>query len=283
MNIDDEFWSQIDPLYHLKQATCLISMNNIGQHYHPPEHLNKDSEFCDELLAGMDEMQASALMFIRFHAIETLFTVLLGSHPHGPIPRFSRKFFGKKFNDALQSLARKEIPAALGIRGVTAYDKWISAKFWCIIRDDYDLDDEIIDFISIQAELFGKKSVYNAFKHGCRIGNSCHKFTIKDDDTGEWLSLLETKSGVGWIDWEEDKKSPSPKVTFGTMSCDPVDDYGAVWIMAALVRAMKIIRLAKPGDKIKVQLPAAIKAGMHVPALLSIRIALSPNYEELPT
>ena len=136
-------------------------------------------------------------------------------------------------------------------------------------------DDEVIRFISVQAGLFGQKTVYNAFKHGRRIGRSWPKLSVQDQKTGEWLPLLEITSGVGWLHWEENKKSKSASVTFGAMSCDPADDHGAVAIMALLVRAMKTIRLAKPEDKITVQLPNAIKAGMHVPANLNLKMSLS--------
>lgn len=273
MNIEEAFWSQIDPLYHLKQASCIRYTRDIDQHYRLAEQPSKDTDFGAELLDGMDEMKASALMFIRFHAIETLFTVLLGSHPHGPVPRFAKKFFGQKFNEAMQSVARKEIPVTLEIRGITDYDKWISTKFWGRLGTESVLDDEVIRFISVQAALFGQKTVYNAFKHGCRIGRSWPKLSVQDEKTGEWLPLLEITSGVGWLNWEEDKKTKTVSVTFGGMACDPTDDHGAVTIMALLVRAMKTIRLAKPEDKINIQLPNAIKAGMHVPANLNVRMS----------
>lgn len=273
MNIEEAFWSQIDPLYHLKQASCIRYARDIDQHYRLDEQPSKDTGFGAELLDGMDEMKTSALMFIRFHAIETLLTVLLGSHPHGPVPRFAKKFFGPKFNEAVQSVARREIPVTLGIRGVTDYEKWIATKFWGRLGTESVLDDEVIKFISVQAALFGQKTVYNAFKHGCRIGRSWPKLSVQDEKTGEWLPLLEINSGVGWLNWEEDKKSKSASVTFGAMACDPADDHGAVAIMALLVRAMKTIRLAKSGDKINVQLPNAIRAGMHVPANLNFRMS----------
>ncbi|QFP63334.1 hypothetical protein [Brucella anthropi] len=275
MNIEEAFWSQIDPLYHLKQASCIRYTNDIVQHYRLDNRPDKDNaDFDAELLEGLDEMKASALMFIRFHAIETLFTVLLGSHPHGPVPRFAKKFFGTKFNDAIESLARKEIPSALEIPGVKDYDKWISAKFWGRLAAENVLEDEVIEFISVQARLFRQKVVYNAFKHGCRIGRSWPKLSVQDKETGEWNPLLEITSGVGWIHWEEDKKSKSANVNFGAISCDPVDDHGTVVIMALLVRAMKNLRLAKPGDQINIQLPTAIKAGMCVPANLSFKMSL---------
>ncbi|WP_306028426.1 hypothetical protein [Stappia sp. MMSF_3263] len=277
MDVEKLFWSQIDPLYHLKQASCIRYTKDIDQHYRLDEKPSKDSGFGADLLEGMDEMKASALMFTRFHAIETLLTVLLGSHPHGPVPRFAKKFFGQKFNDAVQSVARKEIPTTLGIRGVTDYDKWIAAKFWGRLGTENVLDDEVIKFISVQARLFSQKTVYNAFKHGCRIGRSWPNLSVKDEKSGEWLPFLEITSGVGWLHWEEDKKSKSASVTFGAMSCDPADDHGAVAIMALLVRAMKTIRLAKPEDKINVQLPTTIKAGMHVPANMNIRMSLSSS------
>lgn len=275
MNIEEAFWSQIDPLYHLKQASCIRYAKDIDQHYRLDERPSKDTSFGAELLDGMDEMKASALMFIRFHAIETLLTVLLGGHPHGPVPRFAKKFFGPKFNEVVQSVARREIPAALGIRGVVDYDKWIAAKFWGRLGSENVLEDEVIKFISVQATLFGQKTVYNAFKHGCRIGRSWPKLSVQDEKTGEWLSLMEITSGVGWLHWEENKKPRSASVTFGAMSCDPADDHGAVAIMALLVSALKTIRLAKPGDKINVQLPTAIKAGMHVPTNLNLKMSLS--------
>lgn len=275
MNIEETFWLQIDPLYHLKQASCIRYTKDIDKHYRLDELASKDTGFGAELVDGMDEMKASALMFIRFHAIETLLTVLLGSHPHGPVPRFAKKFFGPKFNDAVQSLALKEIPTALGIRGVTDYDEWVAAKFWGRLGTENVLDEEIVKFISVQAGLFGQKTVYNAFKHGCRIGRSSPKLDVQDEKSGEWLPLLEIKNGVGWLHWEEDKKSKSASVTFGAMSCDPTEDHGAVAIMALLVRAMKVIRLAKPEDKINVQLPTTIKAGMNAPASLNFRISLS--------
>ncbi|UIY31489.1 hypothetical protein LZK73_30990 (plasmid) [Neorhizobium galegae] len=206
MDIEQAFWSQIDPLYHLKQASCIRYTSDIDQHYRLDEQPSKDTGFGAELLDGMDEMKASALMFIRFHAIETLLTVLLGSHPHGPVPRFAKKFFGPKFNEAVQSVARKEIPSTLGIRGVTDYDKWIATKFWGRLGTESVLDDEVIKFISVQAALFGQKTVYNAFKHGCRIGRSWPKLSVQDEETGKWLPLLEIASGVGWLNWEEDKK-----------------------------------------------------------------------------
>ncbi|WP_275783443.1 hypothetical protein [Pararhizobium gei] len=118
MNIEDAFWAQIDPLYHLKQASCIRYTRDIDQHYCLDEQPSKDTDFGAELVDGMDEMRASALMFIRFHAIETLLTVLLGAHPHGPVPRFAKKFFGTKLNDAVQSVALKQIPTALGISDV---------------------------------------------------------------------------------------------------------------------------------------------------------------------
>ncbi|RYB96019.1 hypothetical protein [Ciceribacter ferrooxidans] len=273
MNLEEAFWSQIDPLYHLKQASCIRYTRDIDQHYRLDEQPSKDTGFGAELLDGMDEMKASALMFIRFHAIETLLTVLLGSHPHGPIPRFAKTFFGSKFNEAVQSVARREIPATLGIRSVTDYDKWIATKFWGRLGTESVLDDEVIKFISVQAALFGQKTVYNAFKHGCRIGRSWPKLSVQDEKTGEWFPLLEINSGVGWLNWEEDKKSKSASVTFGAMACDPDDDHGAVVIMALLVRAMKTIRQATSGDKINVQLPNEIRAGMHVPANLNFRMS----------
>lgn len=274
MNIEDAFWSQIDPLYHLKQASCIRYTRDIDQHYVLDGQPSKDTDFGAELLDGMDEMRASALMFIRFHAIETLLTVLLGGHPHGPVPRFAKKFFGRKFNDAVQSVALKQIPNALRVRDVTDYDRWIAAKFWGRLGGEYVLDDEVIKFISVQAALFGQKTVYNAFKHGCRIGRSWPKLSVQDEKTGEWLPFLEISSGVGWMHWEEDKRSKSASVTFGAMACDPADDHGAVLIMALLVRTMKTIRLAKPGDKVNIQLPNAIKTGMHIPANLNFRMFL---------
>lgn len=33
MNIEEAFWSQIDPLYHLKQASCIRYARGIEQHY----------------------------------------------------------------------------------------------------------------------------------------------------------------------------------------------------------------------------------------------------------
>ena len=86
MNIEEAFWLQIYPLYHLKQASVIRYTKDVDQHYRLDEQPSKDTGFGAELLDGMDEMKASALMFIRFHAIETLLTVLLGSHPHGPVP-----------------------------------------------------------------------------------------------------------------------------------------------------------------------------------------------------
>ncbi|SON57814.1 hypothetical protein HDIA_4273 [Hartmannibacter diazotrophicus] len=130
MNIEEVFWSQIDLFYHLKQESCIRYTKDIDQHYGLDEQPSEDTGFSAELLDGMDEMKSSALMFIRFHAVEMLLTVLLGGHPHGPVPRFARKFFGSKFDVAVQSVACKEIPATLGIRGITNYDKWITAKFW---------------------------------------------------------------------------------------------------------------------------------------------------------
>lgn len=273
MNIEEAFWSQIDPLYHLKQASCIRYARDIDQHYRLDEQPSKDTGLGAELLDGMDEMKASALMFIRFHAIETLLTVLLGSHPHGPVPRFAKKFFGPRFNEAVQSVARMEIPATLGIPGATDFDKWITTKFWGRLGTESVLYDEVIKFISVQAALFSQKTVYNAFKHGCRIGRSWPKLSVQDKKTGEWHPLLEINTGVGWLNWEEDKRSKSTSVTFGAMSCDPADDHGAVVIMALLVRAMKTIRLAKPGDEINVQLPNAIRAGMRVPTSLNLRMS----------
>lgn len=185
MNIEEAFWSQIDPLYHLKQASCIHYARDIDQHYRLDEQPSKDTGFGAELLDGMDEMKTSALMFIRFHTIETLLTVLLGSHPHGPVPRFAKKFFGPKFNEAVQSVACREIPATLGIRGITDYEKWIATKFWGRLGTESVLDDEVIKFISVQAALFGQKTVYNAFKHGCRIGRSWPKLSVQDEKTGE--------------------------------------------------------------------------------------------------
>ncbi|MBR2690443.1 MAG: hypothetical protein IKE42_21535 [Aquamicrobium sp.] len=274
MNIEEAFWSQIDPLYHLKQASCIRYARGIEQHYRLDEQSGKDTSFGGELIDGMDEMRASALMFIRFHAIETLLTVLLGSHPHGPVPRFAKKYFGTKFNEAVQAVARMEIPTALSIPGIADFDKWLAAKFWGRLAAEDTLDPEVVQFVSVQAELFGQKTVYNAFKHGCRIGRSWPKVSVKDEATGKWIPLLDITSGVGWLHWEEDKKSKSESVTFGAMACDLADEHGAVAIMALLVRGMKTIRLAKPNEKINVQIPNSIKAGMRVPANMNFKIHL---------
>lgn len=275
MDIERAFWSQIDPLYHLKQASCIRYAKDIDQHYRLGEQPSKDTDFGAELLDGFDEMKASALMFIRFHAIETLFTVLLGSHPHGPVPRFAKKYFGPKFNEAVQSVARREIPATLGIRGVSGFDEWMAAKFWGRLGAECVLDNEVVSFISAQAELFSHRTVYNAFKHGCRISRSWPQVSVHDETTGEWLPFPEIMSGVGWMHWEEDKKSERASVSFGAMSCDSGEDHGAVSIMALLVRAMKIIRLAKPEDKFTVDLPTGIKSGMRVPTVMTINMHLS--------
>lgn len=276
MNIEDAFWSQIDPLYHLKQASCIRYARDIDKHYCLDDEPNEGTDFRAELVDGMEEMKASALRFIRFHAAETLLTVLLGSHPHGPVPRFAKKFFGKHFNESAASVARREIPASLRLRGVSGYDEWVAAKFWGRIGPDKTLSEEIINFICVQSALFTQKTVYNAFKHGCRIGRSWPKMSIKDDDTGEWIPLLEINSGVGWLHWEEDKRGKEASVSFGAMECDPADDHGAIAIMALLVRAMKVIRLAKPGERINIQLPNNIKAGIHVPANMDFNIKLRP-------
>ncbi|WP_275783440.1 hypothetical protein [Pararhizobium gei] len=158
--------------------------------------------------------------------------------------------------------------------GITDFERWIAAKFWGRIGNEYVLDNEVIKFISVQAALFGQKTVYNAFKHGCRIGRSWPTIKVRDEKADEWHPLLEISSGVGWLHWEEDKKSKSASVTFGAMACDPADDHGAVLIMALLVRAMRTIRQAKPGDKINVQLPNAIKVGMRLPANMNFRMSL---------
>lgn len=277
MDIEEVFWSQIDPLYHLKQASCIRYTKDIDKHYLLGEQLSKNTEFGAELIDGMDEMKASALMFIRFHAIETLLTALLGSHPHGPVPRFSKKFIGSKFNEAVQSIARKEIPSTLGIHDITDYNKWIGAKFGGRVGANDVLEDEVVEFISVQAALFGQKTVYNAFKHGCSIGRSWPKLRVQDEKTGEWLPIIDITTGVGWLNWEEGKKSQSASVTFGAMKCDPSDDHGAVVIMALLVRAMKKIRMAKPGEKINVELPSDIKSGMVVPTSLNFKTSLLPS------
>ncbi|WP_187970468.1 hypothetical protein [Aquibium microcysteis] len=281
MNIDKLFWSQIDPLYHLKQSSCIRYVKDITQHFQLDEMSSKDTSFGAELLDGMDEMKASALMFIRFHAIETLLTVLLGSFPHGPVPRYAKKSFGREFNEAVEAVARREIPSTLEVSGVTDFDKWLAAKFWGRPGTENILDDDVIKFITVQAALFTKKSVYNAFKHGCRVGRSWPKLSVQDEKSGEWIPVLEIGSGVGWLHWDEEKNAKSVSVTFGAMACDPADDHGAVAIMALLVRAMKVIRLAKPEDKINVHLPVAIKAGMHLPANMNVRVGLSPVHNPI--
>lgn len=277
MDIEELFWLQIDPLYHLKQASCIRYTKNIEQHYLLDGVPCETTNFGAELLDGMDEMRASALMFIRFHAIETLLTVLLGSHPHGPIPRFTKRFFGPQFNAAAQSVARKEIPTSLGIHGVYNYKTWLETKFWGRQGTEFFLNDEVINFISIQAELFGHKAIYNAFKHGCRIGRISSKLSIKTEDTDDWTPLLDIKSGASWLHWEEDKKSKSENVTFGAMTCNPTDDHGAILIMALLVRAVKAIRLAKLNENITVDIPDNITSGTQVPTFLKVKMKLPPR------
>lgn len=277
MNIEEAFWLQLDPLYHLKQASCIRYARDIDQHYRLDEQPSKETEFGAELLEGMEEMKGSALRFIRFHAAETLLTVLLGSYPHGPVPRFAKKFFGQRFNEAAACVARREVPVSLGLRGLTDYDKWLATKFWGRTGTENMLSEEVIHFISIQSALFTHKTVYNAFKHGCRIGRSWPKLSMKDENTGEWVPLMEIGSGVGWLHWEENKKGTEASVSFGAMECDPADDHGAIMIMALLVRAMRVIRLAKDGEKIDIQLPNDIKAGMRFPTNMNFSLKLHPS------
>jgi hypothetical protein len=54
--------------------------------------------------------------------------------------------------------------------------------------------------------------------------------SVQDEKTGEWLPLLEITSGVGWLHWEQDKKSKSASVTFAAMSYDSAEDHRAVAI-----------------------------------------------------
>ncbi|OBZ95977.1 hypothetical protein ADU59_06185 [Pararhizobium polonicum] len=274
MNIDDIFWSQLDPLYHLKQASCIYYADNLDQHFKVGGLASKDTDFGEDFLEGMKEMKASALRFIRFHAAETLLTALLGSYPHGPVPRFARIYFGPRFNGAVESVARQEIPAELPLKGVTDFGEWLSQKFWVYGSASEPLSEDVVKFVRVQSSLLANKTVYNAFKHGCRIGSSWPTMSMKDEKTGEWLPFLDIKSGVGWLHWDE-KRGRKTSISFGAMECNPADDHGAIAIMALLVRAMKKLRLAKKGESVTVNLPNNIQAGLHVPANMNVNMTLS--------
>lgn len=276
MNIDDIFWAQLDPLYHLKQASCICYANNLDQHFKVGGLPSKDTDFGEDFLEGMEEMKASALRFIRFHAAETLLTALLGSYPHGPVPRFAKIYFGQRFNSAAESVARQEIPAELPLKGVTDFGEWLSRKFWVHGSAFEPLSEDVVKFIRVQSSLLTNKTVYNAFKHGCRIGSSWPTMSMKNDETDEWVPFLDIKSGVGWLHWDE-KRGKKTNVSFGAMECNPADDHGAIAVMALLVRAMKKLRLAKQGESVTVNLPNNIQAGLHVPASMNFNMTLSSS------
>lgn len=273
MNIDDIFWSQLDPLYHLKQASCICYANELDQHFKVGELPSKETDFGEDFLDGMEEMKASALRFIRFHAAETLLTALLGSYPHGPVPRFAKVFFGPRFNNAVESVARQEIPVELPLKGVTDFGEWLSRKFWVDQSALEPLTDDVVKFIRVQSALLTNKTVYNAFKHGCRIGKSWPTMSMKDEKTGDWVPILEIQSGVGWLHWDE-KRGKKTSISFGAMECNVADDHGAITVMALLVRAMKKLRLAKKGENVTVNLPTSIPAGLHVPASMNVNMTL---------
>jgi hypothetical protein len=273
MDVEQIFWSQLDPLYHLKQASCVRYARDIDQHYRTEG--DADIDLHAELVDGLEEMRGSALRFIRFHAAETMLTALLGSYPHGPVPRFSKMFFGEPFNKAVTSVARREIPASLPLPGVTDFEAWLATKFWC--RRDRLLSAELVRFIGMQATLLSQKTVYNAFKHGCRIGRSFPEMSFQNKETGEWMPMMKIGTGVGWVHWEERKKEPGATVTFGAMECDPADDHGAIMIMAILVRAMRTLRLRKAGEDGPVPLPSDIKDGMSMPSSMNFSMKLVPR------
>lgn len=207
MTIDDIFWSQLDPLYHLKQASCIYYADDIDKHFKFGDVLSNDTEFGAELLDGMKEMKASALRFIRFHAAETLLTVLLGSYPHGPVPRFAKLYFGPRLNAAVEAVARMKIPAELPINGAENFEQWLSRKFWGRGGGSEPLSDDVVKFIRVQSTLLSNKTVYNAFKHGCRIGKSWPTVSVKNDDTGEWEPLWTSSPVlVGCIGRKTDKE-----------------------------------------------------------------------------
>lgn len=277
MNIDELFWNQIDPLYHLKQANCLRYAQEIKLDGLFAGSSSSEAEFDHDLLGDMQDMRASAIRFIRFHATETLFTVLLGSPPHGPIPRFSKKFFGQPFNAAVASISAEHIPDALRMSSVNEFEGWLSAKFYSPTQDNTALPGEINNFICHQASFFSQKMVYNAFKHGCRVGRSSQSLSVQDETTGEWQSLIDIKDGVGWLDWREDKKTQTATVTLGAMDCDLEDDYGAILVMACLVRALRKIHLSKEAGTVTIQLPTDIKAGMTTPTAITIRRTIATH------
>ncbi len=277
LDIERIFWSQLDPFYHLKQANCIRYTKNVGDHYLLDGEPLINHEIGRDMVEGFESMQRSALRFIRFHAIETFLTALCGSPPHGPVPRFCAVYKFDEFNRIISKLAKKSIPDELGIGEVSDFSEWVSAKFTSrkITGQTETLPTDVIDFISLQARILSEKSVYNAFKHGCRVGHGIPDLQIQDKETGEWESLVPIKDGVAWLEWKENRRTGKFSIEFGAMECDIEDDHSAIFIMSILVRTMKTIRLAQKGEKIDVQMLTKIKKG-KIPQYFNLKITPEP-------
>lgn len=263
MDVERVFWIQLDPLYHLKQATCIRYCKDVTEHFR-----TEVPGLTEELTEGFSGMKDSAMRFIRFHAVETLFTVLLGSGIHGPVPRFAAKFRNDDFNQCVAAVAEGQIPPKLEIAGIGRFDEWLTRKFKARWTSD-KLSEEVIDFLRFQAAFFNLKSAYNAFKHGCRVGQDSPDFRIKSKD-GEWRSVLEMTSPVGWMEWRE--KGSEATVSYGAVDCDAEDDHSAIVIMAMLVRAMKAHRLTTREKPLQAQMPSDLTYNRKLPSTMTLKI-----------
>ncbi len=274
-DFERSFFEQLDPWYHFLQANCIKNANANELDLSVNDGPISDHEIGQEFFSSFEAMQRSSMRFIRYHAIETFFTILCGSKPHGPVMRFSHIVRNSEFNKIIKEIGGQRIPELQSLSSVLEYKAWLACKFFGALSEEHAkniLSQELVDFISLQARLYVDKSAYNAFKHGCQIGEESPEIKVTKADGDDPPIYMKLGPSIKWYRWEESKKKPCPTIVQGYTECDIEDDHSAIFIIATLVRAMRKARLAKKGEHIEIMLPEEIATKRDKPKQIVLRI-----------
>ena len=278
MDFNRMYWVQMDPLYYLRHAMIIkaesISFADDAGSFSGFE----ETGLLAELDGDRENARVATIRLLRFQATDTFITALLGSEPHGPMARFLEVTRNDELNKLVDYVAKQTVHETLQISGVTSFSEWLSFKvFRQKAKSSNDiLPDEIVKFVSFQAEFARQKNLYNAFKHGFRIGyGTIPEFELKDTQGSDpFISTRRFKNPVAWVKWNEKRNQRAPRVEIGVTECDPIDDMAAIYAMAMLLRAMRRVRIEPKGTTISLQLPSNIATKLVMPQNLTFQISL---------
>lgn len=278
MDFNRMYWLQMDPLYYLRHA-MIIQAESVSF----ADNAGCFSGFGEtgllaELDEGREDAKIATIRLLRFQATETFIAALLGSEPHGPMARFLEVTRNDKLNRLIGQVAEQTVHETLQIPGVTSFPEWLSFKIFrqrAKTSDDI-LPDEIVRFVSFQAGFACQKNLYNAFKHGFRIGySSIPDFELKDAHEGSpFFSTRNLSNPVTWVKWTEKRTRRDPEVEIGVTECNPIDDMAAIYAMAMLLKAMRRVRIKPKGTTISLELPSNIATRLAMPQTFIVRISL---------